>query len=412
MSDTTHVVPMKSLLEAGVHFGHRTRRWNPKMKPYIFTERNGIHIIDLQQTIVHLTQAYELVKETVTSGGTILFVGTKRQAQDSIVDEAIRCRMPYVEQRWLGGTLTNWRTIRQRIDYLLEIEKQQERGEFTFLPKKEALMREREVARLNHRLGGLKEMRRLPNLLFIVDVRRDDLAVKEANVLGIPIIAMVDTNCDPDAIDYVIPSNDDAIRAIKLIVSTMANAVLDGQAILSTLQAEEEEAEAMEGEEALERYLGPSTLAKIQAAAEVEEADVAEVEEEVLEAEVEAEVAEAEVEAEITEVEEELLEAEVEAEVVGAEVEAEIAEAEEELLEAEVEAEVEAEIAEVEEELLEAEVEAEVAEAEMEVETADVEEMAEEVVEVEAVVEAEEAEETVDEAVEETLESDSIEEDK
>jgi len=442
MSDITHVVPMKSLLEAGVHFGHRTRRWNPKMKPYIFTERNGIHIIDLQQTIVHLTQAYELVKETVTSGGTILFVGTKRQAQDSIVDEATRCRMPFVEQRWLGGTLTNWRTIRQRIDYLLEIEKQQERGEFTFLPKKEALMREREVARLNHRLGGLKEMRRLPNLLFIVDVRRDDLAVKEANVLGIPIIAMVDTNCDPDAIDYVIPSNDDAIRAIKLIVSTMANAVLDGQAILSTLQAEEEEAEAMEGEEALERYLGPSTLAKIQAAAEVEEADVAEVEEEVLEAEVEAEVAEAEVEAEITEVEEELLEAEVEAEMVGAEVEAEIAEAEEELLEAEVEAEVaeaeveaeiaeveeealeaevevevaeaevEAEIAEVEEELLEAETEIEAAEAEMEVETADVEEMAEEVVEVEAVVEAEEAEETVDEAVEETLESDSTEEDK
>ncbi len=453
MSDTTHVVPMKSLLEAGVHFGHRTRRWNPKMKPYIFTERNGIHIIDLQQTIVHLTQAYELVKETVTSGGTILFVGTKRQAQDSIVDEATRCRMPYVEQRWLGGTLTNWRTIRQRIDYLLEIEKQQERGEFTFLPKKEALMREREVARLNHRLGGLKEMRRLPNLLFIVDVRRDDLAVKEANVLGIPIIAMVDTNCDPDAIDYVIPSNDDAIRAIKLIVSTMANAVLDGQAILSTLQAEEEEAEAMEGEEALERYLGPSTLAKIQAAAEVEEADVAEVEEEVLEAEVEAEVAEAEVEAEITEVEEELLEAEVEAEaeiaeaeeelleaeveaeVAEAEVEAEIAEVEEELLEAEVEveaeiaeveeealeaevevevaeAEVEAEIAEVEEELLEAETEIEAAEAEMEVETADVEEMAEEVVEVEAVVEAEEAEETVDEAVEETLESDSTEEDK
>ncbi len=409
MSDTTHVVPMKSLLEAGVHFGHRTRRWNPKMKPYIFTERNGIHIIDLQQTIVHLTQAYELVKETVTSGGTILFVGTKRQAQDSIVDEATRCRMPFVEQRWLGGTLTNWRTIRQRIDYLLEIEKQQERGEFTFLPKKEALMREREVARLNHRLGGLKEMRRLPNLLFIVDVRRDDLAVKEANVLGIPIIAMVDTNCDPDAIDYVIPSNDDAIRAIKLIVSTMANAVLDGQAILSTLQAEEEEAEAMEGEEALERYLGPSTLAKIQAAAEVEEAEV-EMAEEVV-------AAETEVEAEIAEVEEEVLEAEVEAEVAEAEVEAEIAEVEEEVLEAEVEAEVaeaevEAEIAEVEEEVLEAEVEAEVAEAEVEAETAEVEEMAEEVVEVEAVVEAEEAEETVDEAVEETLESDSTEEDK
>ncbi len=270
---TNHVVPMKALLEAGVHFGHRTRRWNPKMKPYIFTERNGIHIIDLQQTIVYLNQAYELIKETVAAGGTVLFIGTKRQAQETVVEEATRCSMPYVEQRWLGGTLTNWRTIRQRIDYLQEIEKQFERGEYAFLPKKEALLREREVVRLNRRLGGLKEMRRLPNLLFIVDVRRDDLAVKEANVLGIPIIAMVDTNCDPDPIDYVIPSNDDAIRAIKLIVSTMANAVLEGQAIRSTLQAEEEEAETMEGEEALERYLGPSTLAKIQAAAEAELVD-------------------------------------------------------------------------------------------------------------------------------------------
>ena len=176
----SHVVAMKSLLEAGVHFGHRTRRWNPKMKPFIFTERNGIHIIDLQQTLIHLDQAYELLKNTVASGGNVLFVGTKRQAQENVIDEARRCGMPYVEQRWLGGTLTNWRTIRQRIDYLLEIEKQQERGEFAFLPKKEGLLREREVARLNHRLGGLKEMRRLPNLLFIVDVRRDDLAVKEA----------------------------------------------------------------------------------------------------------------------------------------------------------------------------------------------------------------------------------------
>jgi small subunit ribosomal protein S2 len=270
MAEKPYVVPMKSLLEAGVHFGHRTRRWNPKMKPFIFTERNGIHIIDLQQTIVHLNQAHELVKDTVSAGGTVLFVGTKRQAQESVVEEATRCGMPYVEQRWLGGTLTNWRTIRQRIDYLLDIEKQQERGEFSFLPKKEALMREREVARLNYRLGGLKEMRRLPNLLFIVDVRRDDLAVKEANTLGIPIIAMVDTNCDPDPIDHVIPSNDDAIRAIKLIVSTMASAVLEGQAILTSLQAEEEEVAGLEEEQVLERYLGPSTLAKIQAAAEAD----------------------------------------------------------------------------------------------------------------------------------------------
>jgi small subunit ribosomal protein S2 len=266
----TSVVPMKSLLEAGVHFGHRTRRWNPKMKPFIFTERNGIHIIDLQQTIVRLNDTYELVKDTVASGGTILFVGTKRQAQDSIVDEAQRCGMPYVEQRWLGGTLTNWRTIRQRIDYLLDTERKQERGDFDRLQKKEALMHEREIKRLNHRLGGLKEMRRLPNLLFLVDVRRDDLSVKEANTLGIPIIAMVDTNCDPDPIDYVIPSNDDAIRAIKLILSVMADAVIEGKNILNTIEAEQEEDTGIEGGDDMERYLGPSTLAKLQAASDDE----------------------------------------------------------------------------------------------------------------------------------------------
>ena len=259
------VVSMKSLLEAGVHFGHRTRRWNPKMKRYIFTERNGIHIIDLQQTMKRLDEAYELVKNTVSSGGVVLFVGTKKQAQESVAQEAARCGMPFINQRWLGGTLTNWRTIRQRIDYMLEIERQQARGEFARLTKKEALMREREINRLNHRMGGLRDMRRLPNLLFVVDVRRDTIAVKEANILGIPIIAMVDTNCDPDPIDYVIPSNDDAIRAIKLMNSTMASAVLEGQAILSSLRAEEDEVAGMEEEEALERYLGPSTLAKIQA---------------------------------------------------------------------------------------------------------------------------------------------------
>jgi small subunit ribosomal protein S2 len=265
------VVSIKALLEAGVHFGHRTRRWNPKMKPFIFTERNGIHIIDLQQTIARLNQAYEIVKDTVASGGVILFVGTKKQAQESLVQEAIRCGMPYVDQRWLGGTLTNWRTIRQRIDYLLEIERQQARGEFARLLKKEALLREREIARLNHRLGGLKEMRRLPNLLFIVDIRRDTIAVKEANILGIPIIALVDTNCDPDPIDYVIPSNDDAIRALKLMNSIIANAALEGQAILSTIRAEEEEAATMEEAEAMERYLGPSTLAKIKASRVVDD---------------------------------------------------------------------------------------------------------------------------------------------
>ena len=270
------VVPMKSLLEAGVHFGHRTRRWNPKMKPFIFTERNGIHIIDLQQTITRLNQTYEIVRDNVASGGTILFVGTKRQSQEAVEQEAARCGMPFVQHRWLGGTLTNWRTIRQRIDYLLEAEKQQARGEFDRLVKKEALLREREIVRLNYRLGRLKNMRRLPNYLFVVDVRRDELAIKEANVLGIPVIALVDTNCDPDPIDFSIPSNDDAIRAIRLMTSTMANAVLEGQAIHSSLQ--DDDIEDAEGAEDVtdERYLGPSTLAKIQAAAESESEAAAE----------------------------------------------------------------------------------------------------------------------------------------
>jgi small subunit ribosomal protein S2 len=265
------IVSMKALLEAGVHFGHRTRRWNPKMKPYIFTERNGIHILDLQQTISHLDEAYNLVRDTVADGGFILLVGTKRQAQDTIEEEANRCGMPYVNQRWLGGTLTNWRTIRQRIDYLLDLEKQQVRGEFARLLKKEASKLEYEIERLNRRLGGLKDMRRLPNLLFVVDVRREDIAIKEANILGIPIIAMVDTNCDPEAIDYVIPSNDDAIRAIRLVVGKMADAALEGRQIREALQAEEEEAQALTEEESMERYLGPSTLAKLRVAEDYEE---------------------------------------------------------------------------------------------------------------------------------------------
>ncbi len=257
-----HVIPMKALLEAGVHFGHRTPRWNPKMRRYIFTQRNGIHIIDLQQTIRAIDQAYQLVLDTVASGGTVLFVGTKRQAQDSVQQESERCGMPYVTQRWLGGTLTNWRTIRQRIDYLLQLEKQQARGEFTRLVKKEALSKEKEINRLNRRLGGLKTMTRLPNLLFITDIRRESIAVAEANTLGIPILAMVDTNCDPDPIDYIIPSNDDAIRAIRLIVSKMADAVLEGKAILASEEAEVEEVE-MADDEDQSRYLGPSTLAKL-----------------------------------------------------------------------------------------------------------------------------------------------------
>ena len=257
------VVPMKALLEAGVHFGHRTRRWNPKMKPYIFTERNGIHILDLQQTIARIDEAYNLVRDTVADGGFILFVGTKRQGQDTVEEESTRCGMPYVNQRWLGGTLTNWRTIRQRIDYLLDLEKKQMRGEFIRLPKKEVGKLEYEIMRLNRRLGGLKDMRRLPNLVFVVDVRREAIAVKEANILGIPIIALVDTNCDPEPIEYLIPSNDDAIRAIRLVVSTMADAAIEGQQIRESMLAEEEEVAAMGDEESLEHYLGPSTLAKL-----------------------------------------------------------------------------------------------------------------------------------------------------
>jgi len=267
---------MKQLLEAGVHFGHRARRWNPKMKPYIFTERNGIHIIDLQQTIVRLEETYSMIRDTVIEGGTVLFASTKRQAQESIASEAERCGMPYVNQRWLGGTLTNFRTIRQRIDYLLSLERRQELGEFSRLLKKEALGLQRQIDKLNRKLGGLKEMRRLPNLVFIADVRREAIAVKEANKLGIPIVAMVDTNCDPDPIDYVIPANDDAIRAIKLITSKVADAVLEGQQIRAATMAEEEGLEGIEERDEL--YLGASTLAKLKEMGEFEEEEFEEVE--------------------------------------------------------------------------------------------------------------------------------------
>ncbi len=270
------VVSMKALLETGVHFGHRTQRWNPKMKPFIFTERNGIHIIDLQQTIIRLGEAYNTVRDTVSQGGTILFVGTKRQAQDSIAEQAQRCGMPYVNQRWLGGTLTNWRTIRQRIDYLLELENRREIGEFDRLPKKEVLKLERKIAKLNKRLGGIKDMRDLPDLLFITDVRREHIAVKEANALGIPIIAMVDTNCDPDPIDYIIPANDDAIRAIKLITSKIADAVLEGLQMRKAMMMEEEV--SVEDEQ----YLGEATLAKLKSGVlEFEEEEEVEAEESV-----------------------------------------------------------------------------------------------------------------------------------
>ena len=223
------IVTMKQLLEAGVHFGHRCRRWNPKMRSFIFTERNGIHIIDLQQTMVRLEQAYNFVRDVSAEGGLVVFVGTKKQAQENLIYEAERCGMPYVNRRWLGGTLTNFRTIRQRIDFLLDLEAQRDSGEWERLPKKEALEKERTLTKLLLRLGGLRNLLRLPEAIFIVDIRREAIAVKEGTALDIPIVAMVDSNCDPDPIDYIVPANDDAIRAIKLITSKIADAVIEGQ---------------------------------------------------------------------------------------------------------------------------------------------------------------------------------------
>jgi small subunit ribosomal protein S2 len=263
------VVSMKSLLETGVHFGHRARKWNPKMKPYIFTERNGIHIIDLQQTLVFLDEIYELVRDTVADGGTMLFVGTKRQAQETVASEATRCSMPYVNQRWLGGTLTNWRTFRERLETMKRLERQREEGIFEQLTKKERLLLDRKMERLELRFGGMRNMSRLPDLLYVVDVRREVTAVKEANILNIPVIALVDTNCDPDPIDHIIPANDDAIRAIKLLTGKMADAVLEGIAMRKTRVDDEEFEEGdVDFTEAMadlddEAYLGESTLAKL-----------------------------------------------------------------------------------------------------------------------------------------------------
>ena len=266
------VVSMKALLEAGVHFGHRTQRWNPKMRPFIFTERSKIHIIDLQQTMVRINTFSEMVQGLAAKGGTVLFVGTKRQAQATIQQEADRCRMPYVNQRWLGGTLTNWTTIKQRIDYLLRLERRYDAGEFRNLSKKEQLAITREIEKLNRRIGGLKTMTRLPDLLFVVDTHLEDLAVNEANKLHIPILGMVDTNSDPDPIDYVIPSNDDAIRSVKLIVSLIANAAEEGMRIREVEMADTGQVTDAELAE-MEQYLGPSTLAKLQVVDEEEEYD-------------------------------------------------------------------------------------------------------------------------------------------
>ena len=239
------VVSMKQLLEAGVHFGHQTRRWNPKMARYIFTERNGIYIIDLQKTVKKLEEAYMFVRDVAANGDSVLFVGTKKQAGESIKEEAERAGAHYVNARWLGGMLTNFKTIRQRIQRLEQLRKMQEDGTFDRLPKKEVGKLELEIEKLEKYLGGIKTMNKLPGALFIVDQRKERIAVAEAKKLGIPIVAIVDTNCDPDEIDYVIPGNDDAIRAVKLIASTMADAIIEGrQGAQSAEDVEEEEAAA------------------------------------------------------------------------------------------------------------------------------------------------------------------------
>ena len=311
------VISMKALLESGVHFGHRTNKWNPKMKPFIFTERNGIHIIDLQQTVKAINFAYTLIRDTVMEGGTIMFVGTKRQAQETVHDEAIRCGMPYVTERWLGGMLTNWFTINQRLTELERLEKLRDSGEIHRLTKKEGLIIERNIRRLEIRLGGVREMKNLPDLLFVVDINREATAIHEANLKKIPVIAMVDTNCDPGTIDYVIPSNDDAIRAIKLMVGKAADAVLEGKA----MRKDEEEIRARISEEdsAADKgprlsqeldlddadLLGEATLAKLTSQKDAVEAEAAsEVEESAEETETVIEAVEApEVEEVVEEVE-------------------------------------------------------------------------------------------------------------
>ena len=287
------IVSMKELLESGVHFGHRTQKWNPYMEPYIFAARNDIHIIDLQQTVQALEEAYQLVRDTVAAGGSVLFVGTKRQAQEIIKTNAEKVGMPYVIGRWLGGTLTNWQTIRERIHELERLEGMRDRGEFEIFSKKEALGMTREIERLEGRLGGIRDMDGLPNLLFAVDVSREEIPVHEANLLKIPVIAMVDTNCDPKNIDFVIPANDDAIRGIQLIVSTIAQAVSEGinlrkdhEADMQAAEAEAQLPEALRDKLSDEDLLGESTLAKmkqeeVESAVETEE--VEEVEEEAVE---------------------------------------------------------------------------------------------------------------------------------
>lgn len=238
------VISMKQLLEAGVHFGHLTRRWNPKMAPYIYTERNGIYIIDLQKSVGMVDDAYKAVADIVAEGGSILFVGTKKQAQDTIKVEAERCGEYYVNERWLGGMLTNFKTIQSRIGRLKQIEKMEEDGTFDVLPKKEVIGLKKEQEKLQKNLGGIKEMKRLPDAIFVVDPKKERICVQEAHALGIPLIGICDTNCDPEELDYVIPGNDDAIRAVKLLVSTMANAVIEAKQGAAQETGDDEAAEA------------------------------------------------------------------------------------------------------------------------------------------------------------------------
>ena len=241
------VISMKQLLEAGVHFGHQTRRWNPKMAQYIFTERNGIYIIDLQKTVKKLEEAYFFVRDVAAAGDSVLFVGTKKQAQEAVKEEAERCGQFYVNARWLGGMLTNFKTMRRRVDRLAQLKKMEEDGTFNLLPKKEVVKLKLEIEKLEKYLGGVKEMKKLPGALFVIDPRKEKNAIAEARKLGVPIVAIVDTNCDPDEVDYVIPGNDDAIRAIKLISQTMANAVLEGRQG-EQLEVTDEAVKAEEGE--------------------------------------------------------------------------------------------------------------------------------------------------------------------
>ncbi len=317
------VISMKQLLEAGVHFGHQTRRWNPKMAPYIYTERNGIYIIDLQKSVGKVDEAYNFISDVVSGGGTVLFVGTKKQAQDSIEAEAQRCGMFYVNERWLGGMLTNFKTIRSRVDRLKELERMEEDGTFDVLPKKEVISLRKEMDKLNRNLGGVREMSRLPDAIFVVDPKKERNCVLEAHILGIPLIGIADTNCDPEELDYVIPGNDDAIRSVKLIASTMADAVIEGKQGLVEVDT------AQENYDELGNYVAPDEfyeeeIAKENAGEEaaVEDASGETAKEKAKEETVEETVEEAAEEA----ASEEIIEAEAEEEAVKEAVEAEVGE--------------------------------------------------------------------------------------